>query len=189
MAFRTALNFEVWTKPKLLKNKCRFHTWFPLVSYHFPHSDCFQRLLFVIITVIAMHSFLFASVHLAVMAERWQIGKKNSGMWLHLSFNSWNNRREPYAGQTLFASSHRADTDRLFSYTNDSPMLWEAILSFLSFKISELDTNAAYLIQYAIKRPFIKWNQSLNTSENYIWTNRSIRKHYSFKIQKKYPLG
>lgn len=55
---------------------------------------------------------------------------------------------------TPFASSHRAD--RLFSYTNASPMLWEAILSFLSFKISELDTNAAYLIQYTIKRPFIQ---------------------------------
>lgn len=76
VAFRTALNFEVWAKPKPLKNKCSFHTWFPLC---FP-TTFLTATAFSIITVIAMHSFLFASVHLAAVAQCWQIGKKNSGM-------------------------------------------------------------------------------------------------------------
>lgn len=66
------------------KAECSFHTWFLLFSYHFPHGNCFQRLLFEIINVIAMHSFPVASVHLAAMVQHWQIGKKNFGMQLHL---------------------------------------------------------------------------------------------------------
>lgn len=74
---------------------------------------------------------------------------------------------------TRFASSHWVDG--LFWYTV-SPMLWKAILSILSFNISELDTNAANLIQYGIKRPFIQWNWCVNTSENYIWNKQMHQK-------------
>lgn len=80
VAYMTALNFEVWAKPTLLKNKCSFHTRFPLWF----STTSLTATAFSIITVIAMHSFLFASVHLAAMAQCWQIGKNNSGMQMHL---------------------------------------------------------------------------------------------------------
>ncbi len=193
MAFRTALNFEVWTKPKLLKTSAVF-TRFPLFSYHFPHSDCLQRLLFMNITVIAMHSFLFASVHLAAMAQHWQIGKKNSGMQLHLFSipEAIGERAICWADTVLL--EQQLFWLRLCPRTGQTGYSHTLMLLpcfgrlFFHFYLSK----SANLILMQLT-----WYSTLSKDHLYneisVWTpqktisetNRCIRKHYSFKIQKK----
>lgn len=149
----------------------------------------------MIITIIATHSFLFASVHLAAMAQLRQIGKKNSGMQLHLfSIPETMGERKPYAGQTR-SYWNKSYSDSVCILTPgkwaDTPLLSCFEKLFFQFDLSvSANLILMQLTWYSIKRPFIQRNWCLNTSENlYLKQTEASEKHDSFQMQKTYTLG